>query len=74
MALFGSTLARPMASTTTKIIWFKRLLDALGYPQFESMPIRCDNKCVTLIAHNLVFYEQTEHILIDCHFVHQPFL
>ena len=47
----------------------KNLLMELSFRQPGPMPMHCDNQSALYIAQNLVFYERTKHIEIDCHFI-----
>ncbi|KAM2064748.1 hypothetical protein ACFX16_028109 [Malus domestica] len=59
-----------MASTTYELIWLKSLLADLGNIDMEPMSLFCDNQVAMHIASNLVFYERTKHIEVDCHYIH----
>ncbi|XP_068640193.1 secreted RxLR effector protein 161-like [Aristolochia californica] len=65
---------RAMASITAELIWFRRLLEELGFPQLSATPMFCDNQSAIQIAKNPVFHERTKHIEIDCHFVRHHYL
>ncbi|XP_028072452.1 uncharacterized protein LOC114274674 [Camellia sinensis] len=60
-----------MAHATAEVVWLHCLLSDLGIPQSSPTSLYCDNHSAIQIAHNTVFYEQTKHIEIDCHFVRQ---
>ncbi|CAM8910735.1 unnamed protein product [Rhodiola kirilowii] len=38
-------------------------------PITSSIPLHCDNKAATHIAHISVFHERTKHVELDCHLV-----
>ena len=60
-----------MATTTSEIIWLRRLLADLGVSLSSPTPLFCDNQAALHIASNPVFHERTKHIEIDCHFVRE---
>ena len=60
---------RAMATVTSELIWIKSLLGSLGVFMKAPIPLHCDNQATIHITRNLVFYERTKHIEIDCHFV-----
>lgn len=59
-----------MALTTYELIWLKQLLQELCFCEVRSMNLICDNQVVLHIVSNPIFHEQTKHIEIDCHLIH----
>ena len=56
-----------MTSTSKEIVWLRWLLANMRVFLSHPTPMYCDNQSSIQIAHNLVFYERTKHIEIDCH-------
>lgn len=61
---------RVLAATTNELIWLQQLLLDFHIHLSNSALIFCDNNATIYIASNPIFHEQTKHIEIDCHFVH----
>jgi hypothetical protein len=62
-----------MTSTTKKIVWLCWLLADMRVSLSHHTPLYSDNQSSIQIAHNLVFYERTKHIEINCHLIrHHP--
>ena len=59
---------RTMTLATCELIWLKQLLQELRFGKDERMKLVCDNQAALHIASNLVFYEMTKHIKVDCSF------
>ncbi|RVW35066.1 Retrovirus-related Pol polyprotein from transposon RE1 [Vitis vinifera] len=62
---------RVMTLATCELIWLKHLLQELRFGKDEQMKLICDNQAALHIASNLVFYERTKHIEVDCHFIRE---
>ena len=62
---------RVMALATCELIWLKHLLQELRFGKDEQMQFICDNQATLHISSNLVFYEKTKHIEVDCHFIRE---
>ncbi|CAM8962427.1 unnamed protein product [Rhodiola kirilowii] len=60
---------RAMAAVCCELIWLARLIDEMGVPVIDAIPLYCDNKAALHIAHNPVFHERTKHVELDCHLV-----
>ena len=58
-----------MADVTSKLKWLKTLLESLDVHQPCVMSLYCDSMSALHIAQNSVFYERTNHIEVDCHYV-----
>lgn len=59
---------RVMFSECFEVIWLVRLLQRLGPNILIPVPLNVDNTSAIQIALNLVYYEHTIHIEVDCHF------
>ena len=55
---------------SSQLLWLCQLLQDLGAPQYTTSPIYCDNWSSIHIVHNNVFHKHTNHIEINCRFVH----
>ncbi|KAF2296263.1 hypothetical protein GH714_037152 [Hevea brasiliensis] len=60
---------RSLADLTCEIIWLQRLNQELGVKVAAPASIHCDNKAAIHVTHNLIFYERTKHMELDCHIV-----
>ena len=60
-----------MAQSVYEIMWLHQLLGEVGIKIPIPAKLWCDNQVALHIAFNPVFYEQTKHIEIDCHFVRE---
>ena len=60
-----------MAQSICEIIWICQLLIEVGIKTSLPVKLWCDNQAAMHIASNSVFHERTNHIEIDCHFVHE---
>ena len=58
-----------MVNVTLELIWIRNLLTEIGFPPDCLMRLYGDNKAAIHIAENVVFYERTKHIEVDCHIV-----
>ena len=58
---------RTMENVTCELVWIRELLTELGFAPKCPMRLYCDNEVAIHIAKNLVFYEHTKHIEVDCH-------
>ena len=63
-----------MASAASEITWLIRLLKDLGVDKLEPVTVNCDSQSAICIAKNPMFYDRTEHIEIDCHFIRDKVL
>lgn len=52
-------------------MWIKNHLDELSFIVQLSMTMYCDHQATIHITFNLVFYERTKHIEVDCHHVQE---
>ncbi|XP_019058277.1 PREDICTED: uncharacterized protein LOC109116755 [Tarenaya hassleriana] len=62
---------RALAQTGCELIWIDSLLKDLHISCQRPFNIYCDNQSTLHLARNLVLYERTKHIRLDCHFIRQ---
>ena len=60
---------RGIAKGITEVIWLKKLLSELHFPQKKACKLFCDNKEAISISENPVQHDQTKHVEIDRHFI-----
>ncbi|KAH9660146.1 protein kinase domain-containing protein [Citrus sinensis] len=64
---------RAMSGACSEIVWLRRLVSELGFPQASPTLLHADNKSAIQIAENPVFHERTEHIEVDCHYIRDAY-
>ena len=62
---------RAMALATFELIWLKHLFQELRFGEDEQMKLIYENQAALHISSNLVFYERTKYIEVDCHFIRE---
>ena len=60
-----------MTQFVREIMWLHQLLMEVGNETLVQAKLWCDNQVALHIASNPLFHEQTKHIEIDFHFVHE---
>lgn len=56
---------------TNKLIWFRALLNDLGFGSPQPMKLFSDNQVPIHIASTTIFHERTTYIEVNCHFVQE---
>ena len=62
---------RAMTQSVCEIMWLHQLLMKVCIKTVVPAKLWCDNQAALHITSNLVFYERTKHIEIDCHFIRE---
>ncbi|XP_020692385.1 uncharacterized protein LOC110106744 [Dendrobium catenatum] len=60
---------RALTTTTSEIIWLRRLLTDFSAPPSMPTAVYCANTSAIALAHNPVLHARTKHIEVDCHFI-----
>ena len=58
-----------IAKGITEVMWLKKLLSELHFPQRKACKLFCDNKEAISISKNSVQRDRTKHVEIDRHFI-----
>jgi hypothetical protein len=53
------------------MVWIRRLLADLGYPQKQASTLYLDNQGADLLAHSPAFHARTKHIDTRFHFIRE---
>nr|XP_016513040.1 PREDICTED: uncharacterized mitochondrial protein AtMg00810-like [Nicotiana tabacum] len=65
---------RSIRRLVAELSWIVHLLADISISPSFPVYVHCDNQAAIHIAKNLVFYERTKHIEIDCHLVREKLL
>jgi hypothetical protein len=60
---------RGIAKGITEVMWLKKLLSELDFPQRKACKLYYDNKAAISISGNPVQHDRTKHVEIDRHFI-----
>ena len=58
-----------IAKGITQVMWLKKLLSELHFPQKKTCMLFCDNKATTSISGNSVQHDRTKHVEFDRYFI-----
>ena len=58
---------------TKEVVWLRRLLTSIGYPQQEPTPLLGDNQSAIRLVKNPEYHKRTKHIDIQYHFIIEKF-
>lgn len=68
---FINAVYRAVSSACSKIIWLRRLLSGLVFPQTNATPLHADNTNAIRTSAKPIFHERTKHFKVDCHFIRE---
>ena len=60
---------RGIAKGITEVIWLKKILSELHFPQKKTCKLFCDDKAAISISKNPVQHDWTKHVEIDRYFI-----
>ncbi|KAJ0598803.1 putative RNA-directed DNA polymerase [Helianthus annuus] len=60
---------RGIARGLAEVLWIRKLLTEIGFPQSEASRIMCDNEAAIQISENPVQHDRTKHVEVDRHFI-----
>ncbi|KAJ0444834.1 putative RNA-directed DNA polymerase [Helianthus annuus] len=60
---------RGIARGLAEVLWIRKLLTEIGFPQLEASTIMCDNEAAIQISENPVQHDRTKHVEVDRHFI-----
>ncbi|KAK1422393.1 hypothetical protein QVD17_25482 [Tagetes erecta] len=60
---------RGIARGLAEVLWIRKLLTEIGFPQTKASRIMCDNKAAIQISENPVQHDRTKHVEVDRHFI-----
>uniref|UniRef100_A0A803MX03 Uncharacterized protein n=1 Tax=Chenopodium quinoa TaxID=63459 RepID=A0A803MX03_CHEQI len=60
---------RGIAKGITEILWIRKLMSEIGFPQKTACKLFCDNKAAISISENPVQHDRTKHVEIDRYFI-----
>ncbi|KAJ0589411.1 putative RNA-directed DNA polymerase [Helianthus annuus] len=60
---------RGIARGLAEVLWIRKLLTEIGFPQTEASRIVCDNEAAIQISENPVQHDRTKHVEVDRHFI-----
>ncbi|KAM0029928.1 putative RNA-directed DNA polymerase [Helianthus debilis subsp. tardiflorus] len=60
---------RGIARGLAEVLWIRKLLTEIGFPQLEASTIMCDNEAAIQISENPGQHDRTKHVEVDRHFI-----
>ena len=58
---------------TKEVVWLRRLLASIGYPQTAPTPLLGDNQSAIRLVKNPEYHKRTKHIDIQYHFIREKY-
>ena len=60
---------RGIAKGKTEILWLRKLIEELDFPQTKPCKLYCDDEAAINISENPIQHDLTKHVKVDRHFI-----
>ena len=64
---------RAATLATKVVVWMRRLLGEVGFPQTSPTPMYEDNEACVKMVENPIVSKRNKHIELDCHYIRQEY-